>query len=154
MRIWGTNPLPGLNYAGQPGAGMGLNTLNGFEMGVMSAKHVRDSFMTVLEFKPNDSYHGTVDLYYSKFRQSVEGREFQANLSPPDWSGIPGQGTFFGNQGVTTQGDATYLTGGNWHNEDPLIVSRGNYRKFKLCRVALRDLASSGQIPGMTKASW
>lgn len=31
---------------------------------------------------------------------------------------------------------------------------RGNYRKFKLCRVALRDLASNGQIPGMTKASW
>ena len=32
--------------------------------------------------------------------------------------------------------------------------SRGNYRKFKLCRIALRDLASSGQIPGMAKASW
>lgn len=32
--------------------------------------------------------------------------------------------------------------------------SRGNYRKFKLCRIALRDLASAGQIPGMTKASW
>ena len=32
--------------------------------------------------------------------------------------------------------------------------SRGNYRKFKLCRVALRDLASTGQIPGMVKASW
>ena len=32
--------------------------------------------------------------------------------------------------------------------------SRGNYRKFKLCRIALRDLASSGQIPGMVKASW
>lgn len=31
---------------------------------------------------------------------------------------------------------------------------RANYRKFKLCRVALRDLASSGQIPGMVKASW
>ena len=31
---------------------------------------------------------------------------------------------------------------------------RGNYRKFKLCRVALRDLASVGQIPGMVKASW
>lgn len=31
---------------------------------------------------------------------------------------------------------------------------RGNYRKFKLCRVALRDLANSGQIPGVTKASW
>src|SRR5579872_3640882 len=29
--------------------------------------------------------------------------------------------------------------------------SRGNYRKFKLCRMALRELASSGQIPGMVK---
>jgi small subunit ribosomal protein S14 len=32
--------------------------------------------------------------------------------------------------------------------------ARGNYRKFKLCRIALRDLASAGQIPGMVKASW
>ena len=32
--------------------------------------------------------------------------------------------------------------------------ARGNYRKFKLCRIALRDLASTGQIPGVTKASW
>ena len=32
--------------------------------------------------------------------------------------------------------------------------SRGNYRKFKLCRIALRDLASAGQNPGMVKASW
>lgn len=31
---------------------------------------------------------------------------------------------------------------------------RGNYRKFKLSRVALRDLASAGQIPGMVKSSW
>jgi small subunit ribosomal protein S14 len=32
--------------------------------------------------------------------------------------------------------------------------SRGNYRKFKICRVMLRDLGSSGQIPGLVKASW
>ena len=31
---------------------------------------------------------------------------------------------------------------------------RANYRKFKLSRIALRELASSGQIPGMTKSSW
>ncbi len=29
-----------------------------------------------------------------------------------------------------------------------------NYRKFKLSRIALRDLASRGLIPGMVKASW
>jgi small subunit ribosomal protein S14 len=31
---------------------------------------------------------------------------------------------------------------------------RGTYRKFKLSRIALRDLASVGQIPGMVKSSW
>ena len=30
----------------------------------------------------------------------------------------------------------------------------GTYRKFKLSRIALRELASTGQIPGMVKASW
>ena len=31
---------------------------------------------------------------------------------------------------------------------------RGNYRKFKLSRLAVRQLASNGQIPGMVKSSW
>jgi len=31
---------------------------------------------------------------------------------------------------------------------------RGNYRKFGMSRIAFRDLASSGQLPGITKASW
>ena len=32
--------------------------------------------------------------------------------------------------------------------------SRGNYRKFKLCRIQLRELGSKGQIPGLVKSSW
>ncbi len=28
------------------------------------------------------------------------------------------------------------------------------YRRFKISRIALRELASKGQIPGMVKASW
>jgi small subunit ribosomal protein S14 len=31
---------------------------------------------------------------------------------------------------------------------------RGVYRKLKMSRIALRDLASRGQIPGMVKSSW
>ncbi|BBK43929.1 30S ribosomal protein S14 [Allostella vacuolata] len=31
---------------------------------------------------------------------------------------------------------------------------RSVYRKFKLSRIALRELASSGQIPGVVKSSW
>jgi small subunit ribosomal protein S14 len=32
--------------------------------------------------------------------------------------------------------------------------SRGNYRKFGICRVTFRELALLGQIPGVRKASW
>ena len=31
---------------------------------------------------------------------------------------------------------------------------RGVYRKLRISRIALRQLASSGKIPGMTKSSW
>jgi small subunit ribosomal protein S14 len=31
---------------------------------------------------------------------------------------------------------------------------RGFLRKFSLCRICFRKLALSGQIPGVTKASW
>ena len=48
-------------------------------------------------------------------------------------------------------------------NSSPVLVrlrcelsgrGRGNYRKFRLSRIALRELASAGQIPGMVKSSW
>jgi small subunit ribosomal protein S14 len=31
---------------------------------------------------------------------------------------------------------------------------RGYYRKLKMSRIALRELASRGQVPGMVKSSW
>jgi len=31
---------------------------------------------------------------------------------------------------------------------------RGVYRKFRMSRIAVRDLASTGRIPGMVKSSW
>jgi small subunit ribosomal protein S14 len=31
---------------------------------------------------------------------------------------------------------------------------RAVYRKFRICRICFRTLASKGQIPGVKKASW
>ncbi len=31
---------------------------------------------------------------------------------------------------------------------------RAFIRKFKLCRICFREMASNGQIPGVVKASW
>jgi len=32
--------------------------------------------------------------------------------------------------------------------------NRGYIRKFKLCRICFRELASKGDLPGIKKASW
>jgi len=31
---------------------------------------------------------------------------------------------------------------------------RGYYRKFELCRICIREIASRGELPGVTKSSW
>jgi small subunit ribosomal protein S14 len=31
---------------------------------------------------------------------------------------------------------------------------RAVYRKFRICRICLRNLANEGKIPGLKKASW
>lgn len=31
---------------------------------------------------------------------------------------------------------------------------RAYYRKFRMSRIALRDLAATGQVPGVVKSSW
>ncbi|MFS4438067.1 30S ribosomal protein S14 [Paracoccaceae bacterium GXU_MW_L88] len=41
------------------------------------------------------------------------------------------------------------------HNRDQLTGRpKAYYRKFKLSRISLRDLASKGQLPGVVKSSW
>jgi len=41
------------------------------------------------------------------------------------------------------------------HNRCPRCGRpRGYYRKFDLCRICFRQLASRGEIPGVVKSSW
>ena len=44
------------------------------------------------------------------------------------------------------------------HNYQKVILQiasdYGVYRKLRISRIALRELASKGEIPGMTKSSW
>lgn len=42
----------------------------------------------------------------------------------------------------------------NYHRCERCGRSRAYIGKFKLCRICFRELASTGQIPGVIKASW
>jgi iron complex outermembrane receptor protein len=73
---WGAPPVPG-----KP-----LNAVfwQGAEGWLRSRDQVRDGLMGVLEFKPNDDLHSTLDFYYSKFEQQESTRGLMWDQSP-DW---------------------------------------------------------------------
>ena len=61
QRLGRPNPQPG-----KPGDAIALQGSEGW---VKSRNLTRDGVMGVLEFKPNDTWHSVLDLYYSKFDQ-------------------------------------------------------------------------------------
>jgi iron complex outermembrane receptor protein len=73
---WGAPAIPG-----KP-----LNAVfwQGAEAWLRSRDQVRDGVMGVLEFKPNDELHSTLDFYYSKFKQEETTRGLMWDQSP-DW---------------------------------------------------------------------
>lgn len=75
--------------------------LGGTKSYVRSSNLKRDGFMGVLEFKPNDRIHSTVDVYYSKFEEKQYLRGMEIPLEPGWGSGATLSGV------VTSNGLAT-----------------------------------------------
>jgi iron complex outermembrane receptor protein len=120
------------------------STLQGFEATATSTSHVRDGIMAVVEFKPNANYHGELDLYYSKFAQTAQGREFQASLMP-DWSGngtadapVSG-GPIYSNITTAPVGKMQYVNSGTITNVDPYVLSRYDHRKDRIKAVGFKN---------------
>ncbi|MBS0387630.1 MAG: TonB-dependent receptor [Proteobacteria bacterium] len=89
----GATGVPAVGAAGDcvpgsvPAGGNCAVFAQGFEANVTSSKQVRDGLMSILEFKPNDNYHSTVDLYYSKFTQDRVGHHWVGDIGL--WNGGP-----------------------------------------------------------------
>ena len=143
---WGDSATWGGAFRGleNPDANLAPSTNQGFEAGVISTAQIRDGALAVIEFKPNSSYHGELDLYYSKFHQQANGRELQADLSP-DWSGngTPGNlatgGPIYSNVTLTPSGQMNYVTSGTVTNVDPRIVSRYDNRHDKIVSLGFNN---------------
>ncbi|PZO03432.1 MAG: TonB-dependent receptor [Alphaproteobacteria bacterium] len=75
------------NSWGYPNATPTALVIGGVKPYVMSSELQRDGFMGVVEWKPNDRFHSTIDAFYSKFEntQILRGIEF-----PLWWGGSSG----------------------------------------------------------------
>ncbi len=119
---WADTGNWGAPMAGSP---PGAIDLQGFETGAASNKAERNGLMAVVEFKPNDTLHSTVDLYYSSFTQVENRRTLMSDLST--WGGTSYLSA------TTTQVDGnTIVTGGTLTGMKPVDLSDYANRHDKL----------------------
>jgi iron complex outermembrane receptor protein len=100
FQAWGYNQDSAGNYE-----------ITGTKSYVRSSNLTRDGYMGVLEFKPNDNIHSTIDAYYSKFEENQVLRGMEIALYP-SWSP-----TTLTNTTV----DNGYVTAGTYSNAHPVV---------------------------------
>ncbi|WP_457418341.1 TonB-dependent receptor [Roseateles sp. P5_E7] len=110
--VWGS-PLPGT-----PDDSVALQ---GFEIGVASSRQKRDGLMAVLEYKPGNGLHSTLDLYYSRFNQTEARRTVMSDMSV--WSGA----SWSGAQTTVVNGDKL-VTSGTVNTVNPVALTSFNKR--------------------------
>ncbi|RZL40077.1 MAG: TonB-dependent receptor [Rubrivivax sp.] len=111
--VWGS-PLPGT-----PDDSVALQ---GFEIGVASSRQKRDGLMAVLEYKPGNGLHSTLDLYYSRFDQTEARRTVMSDMAV--WAGT----SWSGAQTTVVNGDKL-VTSGTVNNVNPVALTSFNQRK-------------------------
>ncbi|XHS79470.1 TonB-dependent receptor [Burkholderiaceae bacterium UC74_6] len=114
---WGCNPVTGA----VPGTAY---YMSGFEAANFSRNDNRDGLMGVLEYKPHKDFHSTVDLYYSKFKQTEVMRGLMGSIG--DGWGVPG--SVFSNIKTTPVGTGTLVTSGTT-TMAPNMVIRNDFNK-------------------------
>ena len=82
-------------------AAMDQAVLGGSKAQASSTDNVRDGLMAVLEYKPSDTYHTTLDAYYSRFDKSQTLRFMESGLG---WSGAQLVNPVFDTDGVMIGG--------------------------------------------------
>jgi len=60
----------------------GDSLMGGAKPFVRSSEIRRDAYMGVIEFKPNETFHSTIDLFYSNFHEDQKLRGIEMPLSP------------------------------------------------------------------------
>lgn len=100
----------------------GSIALQGFEAGAASTEQKRTGVMAVLEFRPTDTFHSMVDLYYSKFDQTENRRTLMSDLST--WGGA----SYSNSQTSDVNGD-TLVTGGTIDGVKPVLLTSLNDRQ-------------------------
>lgn len=113
--------------------------LQGLEFWGTSRSQIRDAAIGILEWKPSDSIHSTLDVYYSSFRQNetTRGAQFFSSAFTPD-------GTTFPTLNVTQRGGQAFGSSGTETNIVPILRNDYNTRRDQLFAIGLNTEFGAG----------
>ncbi|KGM53638.1 hypothetical protein N799_11475 [Lysobacter arseniciresistens ZS79] len=107
------NPTQGRQFESW---GYDNGVLGGANLHAIEGDNQRDGLMGVLEWKPSDQYHSTLDVFYSKFDKEERKRGLQMGLVWGNGSTLVGG----------TRNDTGTMTEAHWENVKPIVV-RNDY---------------------------
>lgn len=120
--------------------------LNGFEAVAISRKQTRDGLMGVLEFKPNNNLHSTVDMYYSKFSKDESYHGLMGGISGDAWGGATGR-TYTNVTTVPVGSSTTFVTAATVPGVPNMVVRNDlNTRDDKLKSLGWNTQAKFGDV--------
>ena len=107
------NPTQGRQFESW---GYDNGVLGGANLHAIEGDNQRDGLMGVLEWKPSDQYHSTLDVFYSQFDKEEAKRGLQMGLVWGNGSTLVGG----------TTNDSGTMTEAHWENVKPIVV-RNDY---------------------------
>ncbi|HEY5972718.1 MAG TPA: TonB-dependent receptor, partial [Pseudoxanthomonas sp.] len=132
-KAWWWANLDSVDWGDPPQAGRPANAiaLQGSEGWIKSRELTRDGVMGVFEFKPNETYHSILDLYYSKFDQDEVMHGIMWN-NDPWFTGENGQNISYSNATTSNIGGYDVVTSGTLNNVQPVVRNDNNTRQDRL----------------------
>jgi iron complex outermembrane receptor protein len=107
--------------------------LSGQEAIATNSRDVRNGLMGTLEWKPSDSIHSVLDLYYSKFKQHTVNRG--AEWFSDAWA----DGVTYSNLQTVTRDGTPFAVSGHVDNVAPILMYQDNKRTDHLFSIGLNN---------------
>ncbi|MFA5964187.1 MAG: TonB-dependent receptor [Sphingomonas sp.] len=126
------------SFAVTPASAADALQLSGQEIWATSRRNKRDGFFGTLEWEPSETIHSTLDLYYSRFKQTeaTRGAQWFSN----GWA----DGATFTNVQTTDVGGTAIGTSGHVSNVVPILRNDYNTRQDELFAAGLNTEVKLG----------
>ncbi|GAA0527656.1 iron complex outermembrane receptor protein [Rhizomicrobium palustre] len=151
---WANTDLWGTPQAGKPAD---ADALEGAELWVRSKDQVRDSFVTTLEFQPNEVWHSTLDVYYSNFNQKeyMHGGMWTADpFTSYSFGGVTSPAIGMSNAATSQYLGNKLVTSGTWQNLRPVVRNDYNTRVDVLHSIGWRNEFNFGKFTTTADVSY